>query len=133
MYTHVYYLLFYFQSVKGTSSEGSIPYLASITVSPLIVGGVITKIGYYVPFWAGVQVPFLDVQAVLSAKDMPVGNVVIVFFNSLGGAISISIAQNPSLSRIMPLLNQPEGVLVAYIYAIDHAFIFPIAVAGVAF
>lgn len=116
LYTHIYYLPFYFQAVKGTTAEGSgirsIPYLISITTASLIVGGLITKIGYYVPFlwigsaiftigsgliftlrvssnagqWigyqiltglgagAGLQVPFLAVQAVLNTKEMPVGS-----------------------------------------------------------
>ncbi|KAF4629471.1 hypothetical protein G7Y89_g8680 [Cudoniella acicularis] len=43
---------------------------------------------------AGVQIPFIAVQVVLNAKDMPTGNAIAIFFNSLGGAISISIAQN---------------------------------------
>ena len=116
LYTHIYYLPFYFQAVLGTSAEGSgirsIPYLVSITTSSLIVGALITKIGYYVPFlwigsaiftvgagllftlrvststgkWigyqimsglgagAGLQVPYLAVQAVLNSKDMPIGS-----------------------------------------------------------
>jgi hypothetical protein len=43
---------------------------------------------------AGAQIPFIAVQVVLSAKDMPTGNALASFFNSLGGAIAISIAQN---------------------------------------
>lgn len=82
-----------------------------------------------------------------------------MFFNSLGGAISISIAQNvftntligsvpkhttgvdpylvsssgaTQLRGIVPA-DQLQGVLVAYTYAICKAFILPIAVAGMAF
>jgi len=47
-------LPFYFQAVKGTTAEGSgirtIPYLASIIISSIIVGGAITKLGWYKPF-----------------------------------------------------------------------------------
>ena len=99
--------------MKGTTAEGSgirlIPYLVSITLASLVVGGAITVIGYYAPFmWVGsavltvgcgllytlrvdtstarwigyqlltgigagmgMQVPFLAVQAVTSAADMP--------------------------------------------------------------
>lgn len=99
--------------MKGTTAEGSgirsIPYLVSITLSSIVVGGIITIIGYYAPFmwigaailtvgcgmlytlrvdtnagrWigyqilagigagAGMQVPFLAVQAVTSPLDMP--------------------------------------------------------------
>lgn len=82
-----------------------------------------------------------------------------MFFNSLGGAIAISIAQNvfsntlvqevpkhttgvnpalivatgaTTLRKIVPA-DQLQGVLVAYTYALDRAFILPIAVAGAAF
>jgi hypothetical protein len=41
-----------------------------------------------------VQLPFIATQVVLPAKDMPTGNSLAIFFNSLGGAIAISIAQN---------------------------------------
>lgn len=116
LYTHIYYVPFYFQAVKGVTAENSgirsIPYLVSITLSSLLVGAFVTKTGYYVPFlwigsavfaigagllftlkvgssagqWigyqivagfgagAGVQVPFVAVQASISAKDMPVGS-----------------------------------------------------------
>lgn len=116
LYTHIYYLPFYFQAVKGVSAEQSgirsIPFLISVTVSSIIIGGAITKVGYYVPaLWfgavtyaigsgllftlkvdspsaqwigyqvltgfgggAGIQVPIVGVQAVLNAKDMPVGS-----------------------------------------------------------
>ncbi|EJD06103.1 MFS general substrate transporter [Fomitiporia mediterranea MF3/22] len=201
LYTHIYFLPFYFQAVLGTSAEGSgirsIPYLVSITTSSLIVGALITKIGYYVPFlwigsavftvgagllftlrvstitakWigyqilagfgagAGFQVPYLAVQAVLSSQDMPTGNAIIMFSNALGGAIAISVAQNIFTNTLLSSIpkhttgidpdlvvdtgathlrdviptDQLQGVLVAYTYALDRAFILPIAVAGSAF
>ncbi|KAF2667948.1 DNA repair protein RAD50 [Microthyrium microscopicum] len=43
---------------------------------------------------AAIQLPFIAVQVVLSSKEMPTGNAVAIFFNSLGGAIAISIATN---------------------------------------
>ena len=134
--SHVYYLPFYFQAVKGTTAEESgircIAYLISNTIGAIIVGAIVTVVGYYTPFiyfgtalftigsgliytlqvnspagrWIGyqilagfgaggaVQLPFIATQVVLPAKDMPTGNSLAVFFNSLGGAIAISIAQN---------------------------------------
>jgi MFS family permease len=136
LYTHLFYLPFYFQASKGTSAEESgiriIAYLVSMTIASIVVGGAVTKIGYYSPFcwfgsalftigagllytlkvesphgvWIGfqvltgfgmgscVQIPFIAVQVVASQKDMPTANALVMFFNSLGGAISISIAQN---------------------------------------
>lgn len=201
LYTHIFYLPFYFQACKGTTAEGSgirtIAYLVSITLSSVVIGGIITAIGYYTPFmwfssavfcigagmlytlkvnsgagkWlgyqilagtgagAGVQIPFIAVQVVLSDKDMPTGNAVVFFFNSLGGAIAISIAQNifvNSLSRDIPKLApgvDPKivigagathirdvvpaqwlpGVLQAYTNAVTSAFILAIATGGIAF
>ena len=195
-----FYLPFYFQAVKGTTAEGSgirtIPYLVSITLSSIVVGGSITAIGPYVPFtWGGsaifvigsgmlytlkvnsstgmwigyqilagagagacVQIPFIATQVVLNKKDMPSGNAVAIFFNSLGGAIAISIAQNifsntlisqiPKLTRNVDpavivgagatnirAVTPPEelpGVLEAYNVAVASTFILPIACAGVA-
>lgn len=124
---------------------------------------------------AGVQVPFLAVQATLNSKLLPSGSepsvynfarlstqlaclltdAIILFFNSLGGAISISVAQNVfsnTLVKTVPKFttgvdahqiaesgattlrsfvpaDQLQGVLRAYAFAIDQAFILPIAVA----
>ncbi|KAI9808661.1 MAG: hypothetical protein M1825_003812 [Sarcosagium campestre] len=200
LYTHIFYIPFYFQAVKNTTAEGSgirsIPYLVSTTLASIVIGGTITAIGIYTPFmwfgaavftigagllytlqvgsnagqWigyqimtgfgagAGIQIPFVAVQVVLSAKDMPTGNAIAIFFNSLGGAISISIAQNiftNTLIKQIPLLTdgvdaaaiigagathvrditppaQLDGVLQAYNLAVTTAFILPIAVGGLA-
>lgn len=52
--THIYYLPFYFQAVKGTTAEGSgvriLPYLVSVFTTALVTGTLITSFGYYVPF-----------------------------------------------------------------------------------
>ncbi|KIW91149.1 uncharacterized protein Z519_08044 [Cladophialophora bantiana CBS 173.52] len=201
LYTHIYYLPFYFQAVKGTTAEESgirtIPYLVSITISSIVVGASITTLGPYVPFtWVGsaifavgsgmlyslkvhsstgtwigyqilagfgagacVQIPFIAVQVVLNKRDMPVGNAVAIFFNSLGGAISISIAQNifsNTLVKEIPRYttgvnpqtiimagathirevtppSQLAGVLYAYNIAVTHSYILSIACASIAF
>ncbi|KAI4128955.1 MAG: hypothetical protein LQ347_003961 [Umbilicaria vellea] len=201
LYTHIFYLPFYFQAVKGTTAEGSgirsIPYLISITIASIAIGGSITVFGWYTPFmwvgtvvftvgcgllytlrvgsgaghWigyqiltglgagAGVQIPFIAVQVVLSAKDMPTGNAIAIFFNSLGGAFSISIAQNIFSNTLIQEIpkhttgvspatiiaagathvrdvtppSQLQGVLLAYSLAINRAFILPIAVGVLAF
>lgn len=201
LYTHIYFLPFYFQAVKGTTAEGSgirtIAYLVSNTIAAIVVGGSITILGPYVPFlwigsalfcvgsgllqtlqvdssagkWIGyqilagvgagtcVQIPFIAVQVVLSKKDMPVGNAIAIFFNSLGGALSISIAQNifsNTLIKDMPIYApgvnpqviiqagathvrdvvtkaQLPGVLEAYDVAVTRAFILAIACTGIAF
>lgn len=106
----------------------------------------------------GVQIPFVAVQVVLSSKDMPSGNAITIFFNSLGGAISISIAQNifqnglykyvpiyaPNVSSetvigagatyLREVISDADlpGVLQAYTLSIDNAFIISIATGGIA-
>lgn len=89
---------------------------------------------------------------------MPTGNAIAIFFNSLGGAISISIAQNVfsnGLKVNLPIYA-PEvkaevviaagatylkdvvskellpGVLTAYMKALTDAYVIPIAVGGIA-
>ncbi|ESZ94587.1 hypothetical protein SBOR_4998 [Sclerotinia borealis F-4128] len=200
LYTHIFYLPFYFQAVKGTSAEASgirtIPYLGSVIVSSIFAGAGITVLGFYKPFmiaagavftigagliytlqvdsnagkWVGyqlicgfgagmgIQIPFIAVQVVLSAKDMPSGNAIAIFFNSLGGAISISIAQNVFNNGLVKYMPQyaPDvnpavvyqagathlrdvispadlvGVLLAYCKSLDDAFVLAIAVGGIA-
>ena len=59
--THIYYLPFYFQAVKGTSAEGSgtriLPYLVSVFTTAIVAGSLITAFGYYVPLmWLGTAI-----------------------------------------------------------------------------
>jgi len=108
---------------------------------------------------AAVQIPFIAVQVVTTEKDMPTANALVFFFNSLGGAVSLAIAQNvfinglaenvpkyapevdPSVvigagatfvRQIVPVESLP-GVLEAYTKAITGAFLISIVVGGVAF
>ena len=200
-YTHLYYLPFYFQAVKGTSAEASgirtISYLLSMTVASIAAGGLTTAFGIYVPLvWSGsvlltvgsgfiytlkvgtstgtwigyqiltgfgvgtcVQIPFVAIQVVLNEKDIPVGNVLPIFFNSLGGAIAISVAQNIFSNTLLkeiptqaPDINaeavvqagathirgivttaQLPGILEAYDIALTTTYILAIACGGFAF
>jgi hypothetical protein len=89
---------------------------------------------------------------------MPTGNAIAIFFNSLGGAIAISIAQNifsnglktklpvyaPTIDpqtviqagaaylRTVVSATQLPGVLLAYMGALQEAFVISIAVGGIA-
>ncbi|KAF1984712.1 MFS general substrate transporter [Aulographum hederae CBS 113979] len=112
---------------------------------------------------AAIQIPFIAIQAVLPEKDMPIGNAIAIFFNSLGGAISVSIAQNifqgtllSSLRSALPdvdaqsiisagatgvqgmvpdLVSQEQlaAVYQSYTRAVDTAFYLPIATAAAGF
>ncbi|KAL9090876.1 MAG: hypothetical protein Q9165_005084 [Trypethelium subeluteriae] len=122
-----------------------------------------TWIGYQVLTGAGsgigVQIPFTAVQVVLDSKDMPSGNAVTIFFNTLGGAIAISAVENIFLNKLVqgvpkyaPGLNpaiiinsgathireivtptQLPGVLHAYNQAITTAFILGVVSGGLCF
>lgn len=201
IFTHIYYLPFYFQAVKGVDAQQSgircIAYLVSNTLAALVNGAGVTLVGYYAPFiwfgtaaftvgagllhtlkvnspdriWIGyqilagagsgaaIQLPFIAVQVVLPPKDMPTGNAIAIFFNTLGGAIAISVAENifsntllQKLPEYVPGINaeavlaagathindvvtpqQLPGTLLAYDKAVTTAFILPIATAGLSF
>ena len=120
-------------------------------------------IGYQILAGVGagacVQIPFVAIQVVLSKKDMPSGNAITIFFNTLGGAMSISVAQNifsntlvqeipkhtsgvdpakiiaagaAHVRQVTPV-SQLAGVLTAYNIAVTRSFILPIAMAVLAF
>jgi Fungal trichothecene efflux pump (TRI12) len=131
----IFYLPLYFQSVKGVSATRSgievLPLLLATVLSSIISGGLITLVGYYVPFivggtalfcigsgfistysthtplgkWFGYQVltgagigvgfqgPMLAVQTVLPLEDVPIGTACVMFFQTLGGALFISVGQ----------------------------------------
>ncbi|PVH99797.1 MFS general substrate transporter [Periconia macrospinosa] len=120
-------------------------------------------IGYQIVAGLGVgmalQTPFIAVQRAISPADMPQGMAVAIFFNSLGGALSISIAQNlfiSGLRRRIPRFTQGidaqkiidaggvgiredvpsdqlDNLLRAYNLSITDAFVLSIAAAGCAF
>ena len=120
-------------------------------------------IGYQILGGVGIgstqQLSAIAIQAVLLPRDMPIGNALIVFFQNFAGSLSISIAENlftnaleRRLSQVVPQLD-PERiidagatnirsvvsttflplVLDAYDYAVQQAFILPIAAGGIAF
>jgi hypothetical protein len=84
------------------------PILIIGTVIFSIGAGLLTTFTIYTPFshWFGYQVlaglglgvgfqtPILSVQTVLPLADVPIGTAIIIFFQALGGALFISIAQN---------------------------------------
>jgi hypothetical protein len=110
-------------------------------------------IGYQIIFGAGVglgmQQPLMAVQTVLDIKDVPTGTSIIVFLQTIGGALFVSVAQSvftnqlvESLATYVPTLDasivlatgatnlqqtlSPEflpGVVLAYSTALTRAFL----------
>ncbi|KAI0482545.1 putative efflux pump [Xylariaceae sp. FL0804] len=110
------------------------------TVLASVGGGLLTTwepdtsravwIGYQVLYGAGVglslQQPIMAVQTVLELKDIPVGTAVVVFMQTLGGALCVSIAQNvfsnelvKQLAKHVPSVN-PSAVLAAGATSLRH-------------
>jgi Na+/phosphate symporter len=69
------------------------------------------QIGYQILAGAGLgacmQIPFIAVQVVLSANDMALGNAVMFFFTTLGGALAVPIAQSVFINTLY--MNLPPG------------------------
>jgi hypothetical protein len=201
----MYYLPLYLQSVKGSSPTRSgiqiLPLMLSTVLSSILVGGLVTLVGYYSPFliggaalmsigiglittfdvgtpfgkWfgyqiiagfgtgVGFQVPIVAVQTVLSMEDIPQGSVMVMFSQSLGGALFIAVAQSvfsnglvKGITKYAPDLDpqllihtgatqirsvlaqsgqesQLKAAIKAYVYGLKDAYRVASAVAVVAF
>ena len=111
-----------------------------------------------VGFGTAFQIPYSVVHVVLCAEDVPMGNSLVVFFQALGGALAVSIAQNiltNSLGqrlRLIPGVDSASLIAVgatdissrvpvslvstvreAYSFALSRTYILPIAAGGAAF
>jgi hypothetical protein len=104
----------------------------------MIVGTVLMGIGFGLittfvpdtdrPMWIGYQViagagiglamqqPLMAVQTVLDIKDVPTGTAVVVFLQTLGGALFVSIGQNVFTNKLV------EGV-IANVPGLDPAIV----------
>lgn len=109
---------------------------------------------------ASIQIPYAAVQVVLAQKDLPVGTALVIFFNSLGGALATSIAEaifsntlrheltrqvpqidpnliiNAGATRLREVVTPPAllpAVLRVYDTAVTRAFLLSIAAGGLAF
>lgn len=125
-----------------------LPMIISNSLSTLVVGWFISKVGTYVPFmWLGApilaaggglfqlldanspdskwigyqivsgvgcgictQIPIMSVQVVLDKADVPIGCVMVIFFQALGGVIATSIGQNIFTDRLVKELSKVDGV-----------------------
>uniref|UniRef100_A0A093V1Z8 Putative HC-toxin efflux carrier TOXA n=1 Tax=Talaromyces marneffei PM1 TaxID=1077442 RepID=A0A093V1Z8_TALMA len=96
----MYYLPIYFQSVKGDSATSSIVF--AIGCGLLTTFTTSSRSGKWIGYQviagagqgAGFQIPMMAMQTVLGQADIPFGSAIIMFFQSLGGAIFISVGQS---------------------------------------
>jgi hypothetical protein len=187
----IYYVPIWFQAIQGVSAIQSgirnLPMMISTILMSIVVGGLVTALGYYTPFmiaaailssvgagllstfdvhtpaskWIGYQIlfgigyglgsrqPLVAVQAALKTEDIPVGTSVVMFLQTLGGTIFVSIGNSiftnsivSSLEQNVPSVNPATitaagasdiqsivsaedlpQVLVAYNHALNQAFL----------
>ncbi|KAK3699473.1 MFS sugar transporter [Vermiconidia calcicola] len=94
------------------------PFVLASSVLMAVGGGLLSTletntgsgkwIGYQIVFGAGVglgmQQSLIMAQTVLPKKDVPIGTAVMMFSQTLGGAIFVSVAQNVFTNRLLALL-----------------------------
>jgi hypothetical protein len=74
----------------------------------------------------GVQIPFVAVQVVLKEEDVAIGTALVVFSNSLGESVAISLAENIFENTLVRLLRQrlpnidPESIINGGATAVAH-------------
>ncbi|KAH8651346.1 major facilitator superfamily domain-containing protein [Xylariales sp. PMI_506] len=142
-YIFLYWMPLWFQAIKNVSAERSGVWFLAATIayflSIIVSGGLITKIGYYVPFmflssilisvgmglaytfnqytstgfWIGTliligagtgfggQTPIVTAQTILKGTDIPIGTSVVIFVQTLAGAIFISVSNNVFDQRLI--------------------------------
>ena len=119
---HIYYLPFYFQAVKGTTAEESgircIPYLVSITLSSIVVGGAITALGpYNPPMWIGVIIFTVGSAMLYTLKvDSTIG--VWIGYQILAGVGAGACVQIPfiAVQVVLEEKDMPIGNAVAIFF-----------------
>ncbi|KAJ7710449.1 hypothetical protein B0H17DRAFT_1123597 [Mycena rosella] len=124
----------------------NLPMILSLVVGSILAGGVIAHVGSYTPFMLasfsmtavgaglistlkmpfeiifglgaglGMQQPMLTAQNVLKLEDVPIGTSIIIFSQTLGGTLFISIAENV-------FTNKLSSGLLAKVPSLSHAII----------
>jgi hypothetical protein len=116
---------------------------------------VLAGIGFGMAF----QIPYSALHVVLDAESLPIGNSLLVFFQGLGGALAVSIAENILSNQLSDRLRdsfspleassivaagstnigktvpaeQIDVVIKAYSQALSSAYVLPIGAAGMSF
>jgi EmrB/QacA subfamily drug resistance transporter len=94
-----YYTPFYYGSVVlAAIGSGLITTWEPSTGSPKWIG---YQIIYGFGVGLGMQQPLITVQAVLSLKDVPTGTAMVMFCQTFGGALFVSVAQNVFNNRLI--------------------------------
>lgn len=90
VYIFMYYLPIYFQSIRGSSAIQSgiqlLPMLLGLVISSTIVGGLITKLGYYTPFLIGSTAIFAIGSGLVTTYSAEMSNARWIGYQVLVGA-----------------------------------------------
>ena len=119
----------------------------------MIVGSILTAIGFglittFEPdtssaMWIGYQIlagggvgfgfqqPLIAVQTVLEIDDVPTGSAIVVFMQTLGGALFVSVAQNIFTNKLVenvakyvgPAFGDPKNVLMLGATSVLYCFL----------
>ncbi|KAG0644936.1 Efflux pump [Hyphodiscus hymeniophilus] len=142
-FIYIYFIPIWFQAILGTSAVragiDSLPLILAEILAIVVSGGLVTKFGYYAPFfiassvvmsigaglmtlftvdisqarWVGFQFLYgigvgfgfqqggVAAQTVLKFADVSIGTAVVLFWQILGGAIFVSVAQNLFTNKLV--------------------------------
>lgn len=119
IYTHFYYLPFYFQAVRGTTAEQSgihtIPYIVSLTVASVLAGASITLVGWYVPFLLGGTAIFAVGSGLLYTLQQDTPSARWIGYQILAGVGAGTALQTPfiAVQTVLDQKNIPTGNALA--------------------
>ena len=143
----IFYIPIWFQAIKGVTAVKSgimnLPMVLSLVIISIVAGGLVTWLGYYVPFiyasvvcmsvgagllttfkvttphpeWIGYQIIFgagvglgmqqalMAVQTCLPPRDVAIGTAIIMFSQTLGGSLFVSVGQNVFENQLLKNLE----------------------------
>ncbi|KAF7716754.1 MFS-type transporter [Penicillium ucsense] len=101
-----------------------LPFVYFATIVTTVAGGLLTTLQaesghskflgyqalYGIGLGAGMSQPLMAVQAAVARADMPSATVIVMFMQSLGGAVFVSAAQNLFHNRLSEKLTEIPGV-----------------------
>jgi hypothetical protein len=110
-----HYILFMFLGASFLTVGSSLLYTLQVNspIGPWFGYQVLAAFG----FGIGIQIPYVVVQSVLSAEDIPTGTAIIVFSQNFAGACAITVGQNMVSHSLMSKLGEIPGVSASQLIA----------------
>lgn len=110
--TGQYMPLMFFGAIAATIGSGLISTLKADSGHPQWIG---YQALYGIGAGAGLTQPMIAVQAAVTPTDAPSVTVIVVFMQTLGGAIFVSVAQNMFHNKLLSLLEslrEEDGIQI---------------------